>query len=93
MGYAFLVLLVVLQYLDGWTTYKVLSKGGRELNPVVRWFINQFGLLNGLVLVKGSLAVALIAATFYGTMPWWVLGVLCVLYVVVVAHNFKELTK
>ena len=93
MTYVLLSLLIILQYFDGLTTYRLLSRGGRELNPVVRWCINRFGLAGGLVLVKGNIALLLAWTSLVGIMPWWVLAVLCVLYVFVVVHNFKELMK
>lgn len=84
MIYILLSLLLLLQYYDGLTTYRVLSKGGRELNPLVRWCINKFGLRNGLLLVKGNIAVLI---------TWTTLAGLCVLYTWVVYHNFTELAK
>ncbi len=35
------VCFVVLNVLDVWTTRKALALGGRELNPVVRFFMNR----------------------------------------------------
>ena len=93
MTYVLLSLLIILQYYDGLTTYRLLSKGGRELNPVVRWFINQFGLRNGLLLVKGNIAVLITWTTLVGIMPVGVLAALCLLYIWVVYHNFTELNK
>lgn len=93
MTYLLLSLLLLLQYYDGLTTYRVLQRGGRELNPLVRWCINKFGLLNGLLLVKGNLAVLITWTTLVGLMPVWVLAGLCVFYIWVVYHNFTELAK
>lgn len=88
-----LALLIILQYYDGLTTYRLLSRGGRELNPVVRWCIDRFGLLNGLILVKGNIALLITWTTLVGLMPVWILAGLCLLYVAVVYHNFTELAK
>lgn len=93
MVYVLLALLVILQYYDGLTTYRLLSKGGRELNPVVRWFINRFGLRNGLLLVKGNIALLILWTTLVGIMPMGMLAALCLLYIWVVYHNFTELSK
>ena len=93
MNYTLLALLLLLQYGDTWSTYRLLNKGGRELNPVVALPIRRFGTLRGLLIVKLPICTALIATTFAGLMPAWVLGVLSLWYVAVVYHNFTELIK
>ncbi len=40
--------LIALQLADLATTLVVLQRGGKELNPVVRWFIVKLGPLFGL---------------------------------------------
>lgn len=93
MNYTLLALLLLLQYGDIWTTYRLLEKGGRELNPVVAWPIRRFGILRGLLVVKLPLCAALIVTTFVGLMPAWVLTGLCALYVIVVTHNLLQLER
>ena len=93
MNYGLLALLIVLQYYDGMTTYRLLSRGGRELNPLVRYAINKLGLERALILIKGTIVCVLIETTVLGFMPWWALAGLAVLYTAVVFHNFKELNK
>lgn len=88
-----LVLLVVLQLADFWTTYHLLARAGRELNPVVRWAINRFGLVPGLALAKGLVILALVVGALTGQLPVWSLLALCSLYLVVVVRNFGQLFK
>ena len=45
---ALLALLLALQVLDGWTTYRLLANGGRELNPLMRYAIERLGLARAL---------------------------------------------
>lgn len=93
MEYILLAGLLLLQYGDIWTTYRLLAKGGRELNPVVAWPIKKFGLLRGLLVIKLPLCAALVATTFAGILPAWLLTGLCALYLIVVTHNFLQLER
>lgn len=43
-----LIALFALQIADAVTTKRVLERGGRELNPVVRWLIEKLGVTGGL---------------------------------------------
>lgn len=36
------LILIVLQVLDVYTTNKILSQGGRELNKIMKFFMNKF---------------------------------------------------
>jgi len=40
--YVFLAMMA-LQVADAWTTIVILERGGRELNPLVRWVIDRVG--------------------------------------------------
>lgn len=82
-------LLVALNLADVVSTMKVLKAGGKELNPVMRFFMTKLGNLPGLLAPK---AVILTAAywAFVPSNMWAVLGALCLLYVFVVAHNVKQ---
>ena len=91
---ALIVAVVALQVLDGWTTYKVLRSGkGTEANPVVRKVIERLGVYPGLMAVKGGAIVCVIVARQYGVwvgdVAIYVLALAVVLYVVVVAQNWK----
>lgn len=83
--------LIVLQLLDGYTTIKILSSGGTELNPLIRKLIDSIGIAKGVILVK-ILAVMLgyLLLTMGQTSP---LIFLAILYSLVVANNLYNLYK
>lgn len=41
MEIAIWIAFIAAQLADVWTTNKVLSQGGREANPVVKWFMDK----------------------------------------------------
>lgn len=45
MAVLLLILLVLLQVADIWTTHRVLERGGYEANPLVAWMMRRFGRL------------------------------------------------
>ena len=82
--------------LDTALTYQLISRrGGRELNPIMRWAIGELGLEEALVLAK-FLALTLIwfftvDGTFNGNEKW--LWYLHAGYAGVVAWNGFQLIK
>lgn len=87
------VLFVLMQAADVLTTYIILSRGGREVNPVVALAIEKLGLLNGLYAVKIPLTVLLGYVAFTDLLPWWGLVLPCLIYVPVLVNNIREVTK
>lgn len=85
-----LILVTALQAADGYLTWRILRAGGRELNPIVRTFIERFGLVPGLVLSKLAM-VALVGVYVRDQLP--ALIVIAVLYAWVVRHNWRQLPK
>ena len=85
---SFLCCLVVA---DGILTHEILARGGRELNPVLRWLFEKIGVVEGLVLSRSMLILVFIAAV--ESAPIWVFAVLNVVYAFVVAHNAQQLMK
>ena len=63
MIYALIALNILAQLTDWHSTKIVLDKGGKELNPVVRWIISKVGM-KGLAVVKVT-AIAGFAAIAY----------------------------
>ena len=89
MNTAFLIGFIALQVADGVTTAMILARGGRELNPAVRWMIEKLGARTALAAAK---VIAIIAfALILDHVPWSVLAGLCALYVVVCANNLRVL--
>lgn len=86
-----LVVFILLQYADGYTTHRILSRGGRELNPFLSGLFNKFGYLAPLIIVKSLFAAA--GAWLYLSQQWQVLLALDVVYGAVVAHNLKQMVN
>lgn len=92
MQQVLLILLLVLTALDAHSTWLCLArKRGTEANPVLAWLIDQLGTVAGLLAYKAPLAVLLWQGFAGRTEPEALaaLVVLCVLYAVVVANNYR----
>lgn len=83
----FFILFCLLQLADIYTTHRILSKGGVELNPFMNAMFKLFGHLPALIVIK--LVVCVLLYVF--VIPQWVLIALCLLYVAVVIHNVRQL--
>ena len=59
------VAIVILQAYDFWSTRKILSKGGQELNPIMDTLIKRIGLVPALVLSKLGVSIAISGLTVY----------------------------
>jgi hypothetical protein len=91
-----LVLFIILQILDVYSTYICFSKGAREVNPIVRFVIQRLGFIPGLVILKGI--VCYIAYKLYIDYPvdadsFKVFYILNIIYVLVVVNNFNVYRK
>lgn len=78
--------------LDAHSTYLGISKHGlEEVNPVMRWAADKFGLTGALVL-KVALTIALAAWLFWE--GWFVvLLFLAVLTFVIAINNYRLISK
>ena len=95
LAFVLFLLLVVLATADGVTTHKILSTpGGRERNPVMRWLIEELGLLPALVWSRLAVFVAgyfmTLAGQVYGVA---VLAVLCAAFGWVVYANLQVIKR
>lgn len=81
-----LMAFVVLQVLDALSTLAVLSLGGIELNPLMRFAMKTLGVVPGLFLVKFS-SLGLVLFAMDGAA--WVWLVLNAVYCVVVHSNIR----
>lgn len=91
MTLALLIVLAVLQALDGFTTRRILDQGGREINPIMRAGFETIGFWPTIA-IKGAAMVALGAwgANYAGlSAP----GLLVVLYCAVVAWNWRQVRR
>ena len=82
MNTVFLVIFVVLQVADVWTTDKALKMGKREANPFLARLFEYFNPVKVMVLVK---SVAVILLWYVGF--WFLTAALCVMYLWVVDNN------
>jgi hypothetical protein len=93
MNNILLILITALQLADGWTTYKILSDGGRELNTRMRKGIEQYGLIPALVIYKGIIPLVIIITYFL--VPSWLIWILypplIILYGWFVWRNWRQL--
>jgi len=89
------IAVTVLQAWDAYSTYKVLSAGGRELNPAMRWLMEQFGMVEALLLGKGAVVLVVwwAVSTLAETVALWLLGGICVFYVAIAINNWRAMKK
>jgi hypothetical protein len=78
----FLLIFVVFQVLDIWTTLKALEMGKREMNPVLAKLFERYDPLPVMVVIKLAGVWAL----------WWVdmyflTGLMCAMYLWVINNN------
>jgi hypothetical protein len=88
-----IILFLVLQVLDVDSTKKVLANGGRELNPIVDFFMKKFGINKGLIIAK--LIVVPVILYFYGIgqINLTVITIVNVIYIAVVVNNYRIAKK
>ncbi len=86
------ILFAVLQALDAYLTIRVLANGGREMNPIVAWFMHKLGKIPALVALKafGVIVVSLFALSGNEYADDFLM-VSCALYAGVVAWNYQQL--
>ena len=92
-----IVLLIVLNGLDAYTTIKVISEGrGREANPVMRFLIDKLGVYAALigtkVIILGWMIWHINTYNIYGSSIYMLAGIDAV-YLYVVINNFKILNR
>jgi hypothetical protein len=85
-----LVFLVLLQIGDVVTTKIILDGGGREVNGVMRYFFNKYGVDNSLV---GKVVVVVALGFFSLKYAPLALIPMCVVYVGVVGWNTYQIFK
>ena len=89
MKEALALLFLIMQALDGLTTYVILKQGGRELNPVMQIAMNFLGVLPALIVVK--MAIVAVFAAYAHEIPLWAWMVTIGIYTFVLVNNFKVL--
>lgn len=84
-------LFVGLQVADIWTTWAILSRGGRELNPLMALLFRKFGFWPSVLTAK-FIAIALVLLCLEDVESWELLAV-CGVYVLVVGSNLRVLRR
>jgi len=94
--WALLALFILVNILDGHSTYLVLKPHyyERERNPVARWAFRKLGLPRGIIIFKVLLLALLIPAmAFYGGNDLFTINIVLivsnVVFVFVVRHNYR----
>jgi len=83
------VAFALLQVADGVTTIKALKiKGNREVNSVMRWLFERFGVARSLIVIKVVVTGYIFSAL--DVIPIWALGGLVAFYAWVVINNHKR---
>lgn len=84
----FLILFIVLQGLDIYTTTIALKNGGREINPFLSWLFERFNPTYAMIAVKSvGIGVLVWADSFYVNIAC------CALYIWVILNNFEVISK
>ena len=84
----FLVIFVLLQVLDIWTTLVALERGHREMNPVLAKAFQYAEPLVVMVVIKLAGVWALWWADMY-----WLTGLMCAMYLWVINNNLDVIQR
>ena len=83
--------LAVLFIADIWLTNKIISRGGGELNPLMKWSIDKFGAWWPIPKCSVTLFGLIIFALYNILLIGMIFS--CLLYACIVAWNIKEYKK
>jgi hypothetical protein len=83
-----LIVFVLLNAADIYTTHTVLKQGGRELNPVLAKLFEKADP----IVVMVTLKVAAVWALWYVDV-YWITALACAVYLYVVVNNWYEIKK
>ena len=88
MNTGWLIVFVLLNAADIYTTHTVLKQGGRELNPVLAKLFEQFDP----IVVMVTLKLAAVWVLWYVDV-YWITALACAVYLYVVVNNWYEIKK
>jgi hypothetical protein len=83
-----LIVFVLLNAADIYTTHRVLKQGGRELNPVLAKLFEKADP----IVVMVTLKLAAVWALWYVNV-YWITALACAVYLYVVVNNYYEIKK
>ena len=88
MNTGWLIVFVLLNAADIYTTHRVLKQGGRELNPVLAKLFEKADP----IVVMVTLKLAAVWALWYVNV-YWITALACAVYLYVVVNNYYEIKK
>ena len=88
MNTGWLIVFVLLNAADIYTTHRVLKQGGRELNPVLAKLFEKADPFVVMVTLK----LAAVWALWYVNV-YWITALACAVYLYVVVNNYYEIKK
>lgn len=91
MNIALIIAFILLQVLDVMSTLRILRANGREINPIMKWVMNQYGREIGLIGFK-VIATLIVVRFMMITSTPAAIGFV-VLYVLVVGNNLRVMKK
>jgi hypothetical protein len=83
-----LIVFVLLNAADIYTTHRVLKQGGRELNPILAKLFEKADP----IVVMVTLKLAAVWALWYVDV-YWITALACAVYLYVVVNNYYEIKK
>jgi len=83
-----LIVFVLLNAADIYTTHRVLKQGGRELNPILAKLFEKADP----IVVMVTLKLAAVWALWYVNV-YWITALACAVYLYVVVNNYYEIKK
>lgn len=94
LGLVLSAVFIVLQILDGYTTWKALTTlTGREANPLFEFVFKKLGIIPGLLVTKIPIIGATLGLAFLTRRPDYVLLIPVLGYVAVVVNNVLVLKR
>ena len=88
MNTGWLIVFVLLNAADIYTTHRVLKQGGRELNPILAKLFEKADP----IVVMVTLKLAAVWALWYVNV-YWITALACAVYLYVVVNNYYEIKK
>ena len=93
MIYALLVIFLVLQSADTYTTTYGIKNGLKEANPVMRWLIGRLGLYVGQAVIRLPIIAMVSYFALTGGLEEWAMVALVVPFAALLANNIYWLRQ
>lgn len=87
-----LFLFLILNCVDVVLTNSVISHGGKEFNPIIKYIYSKFGVV-GIVFFKAFIITILFIQGFYGYLSIYTIWYFCFLYTVILIMMYLDIKK